>query len=373
VTETSIDWTDLVARAPDGVVCANEERRIVWANHAAERMLGCAPGELEGALLGDVIELGPGESERGGRLAGFDAPERASGRRKDGSLVPLEVSLTAHEAHGKILMIAAVMRDLSANDRALAAELLAAERESFLSMAAHQLRAPIQPILNSLRTIERALATGKTPPQDTMSRAMRQALRLGRLVDAILSDAAAIERGTLEVHAAPFDLAAFTRDICEDFRVAALNERLEYRGPSCGVLVVSDEDRVHQILIGLIDNALKYSSRKRAVVVEVEATDVRARVRVIDEGIGIPLAEQARVFGKFYRGSNVPTAASGLGVGLYLARALAQRLHGSLSVTSEVGHGSAFSLVLPRQWPEAERGAATPARRGGEGHVRSPS
>jgi signal transduction histidine kinase len=182
-------------------------------------------------------------------------------------------------------------------------------------------------------------------------------LRLGRLVDAILSDAAAIERGDLEVHVSTFDLGAFTRDLVEDFRLITQDKRVEYRGPLEEVVIVSDQERVNQILLGLIDNALKYSLRTRIVKVEVEALDTRARVKVIDEGIGIPAAEQARVFGKFYRGSNVPNAAGGLGVGLYLARGLATRLHGTLSVASELGRGSAFSLILPRQWPEPGKGA----------------
>nr|WP_275939330.1 HAMP domain-containing sensor histidine kinase [Polyangium spumosum] len=204
-----------------------------------------------------------------------------------------------------------------------------------------------------------------------MARALRQTLRLGRLVDAILSDAAAIERGTLEVHVAPFDLAVFTREVVEDFRLAAPSQRLEYHGPGDGVRVTSDPDRVHQILISLIDNAMKYSGRQHVVTVEVEASESRVRVRVIDQGIGIPAAEQASVFGKFYRGSNVPSAASGLGVGLYLARGLALRLHGTLTVASEVGRGSAFSLVLPKHWPEG-KGAAAPSPRGNQDESRPP-
>jgi len=352
VKETSIEWHELLARLPDGVVCTDESRRIVWSNHAAERLLGRAEGELLGVSLIEVLEL-----DDGLRTKGLVTPERVRCRRKDGSRVELEVSLAEGAGQSGRKQVAAFLRDLSACDRALSTDQLAAERETFLAMAAHQLRAPIQPIVSSLRTIERALALGKNPPSDTMTRAMRQALRLGRLVDAILSDAAAIERGDLDVHVSAFDLAAFTREIVEDFRLITQDKRVDYRGPVGELFVVSDQERVHQILLGLIDNALKYSSRQRLVRVEVEALDTKARVRVIDQGIGIPVAEQARVFGKFYRGSNVPNAAGGLGVGLYLARGLANRLYGSLSVASEMGRGSAFSLVLPRVWPEQNRGA----------------
>lgn len=384
MTETSIDWGEVAARSPDGIVCTDEARRILWANRAAERMLGRAPGELVGASLAEVMELG---SDIGRALGAFESahqsPVRTLGKRKDGSAIPLEVSLSQCATSP---VTAAIVRDLSAQNRTLATDELKAERESFLSTAAHQLRAPVQPILTSLRTIERALATEKRPPPDTMARALRQALRLGRLVDAILSDATALERGEITVQTTPFDLASFTRDVVEDYRQAACDRRLEYRGPEGGLTIVSDEDRIHQILISLVDNALKYSAHERKVTVEVEASDTRARVRVIDEGIGIPAAEQARVFGKFYRGSNVPQASGGLGFGLYLAQGLAQRLHGTLSVASEVGRGSAFSLILPKQWPEADHGnhgsgsrivrpepPRTPTRRECHGHVRPQS
>ncbi|MDI1452096.1 ATP-binding protein [Polyangium sp. 6x1] len=362
--ETTIDWTEVIARAPDGVVCADERGRIVYANPAAERLLGRSPGELVGASFPELVALPGGGDHHWATMA----PERAIGHRKDGTDVPLEVSLVPS---GISTFATAFVRDLSASDRSVTTKLLAAERESFLSMAAHQLRAPIQPVLNSLRTIERALAVGKTPPDGTMARALRQTLRLGRLVDAILSDAAAIERGMLEVHVSAFDLAVFTRDVVEDFRAAAPTQRLEYHGPGDGVLVTSDPDRVHQILISLIDNAMKYSGRQRLVTVEVEGTESRVRVRVIDQGIGIPAAEQASVFGKFYRGSNVPNTASGLGVGLYLAQGIATQLHGTLTVASEVGRGSAFSLVLPRHWPEG-KSVAAPAHRGNHDESRPP-
>lgn len=351
----TIDLEAVVAGSPDGIVCADEAGRVVYANRAAQRMLGRAWEGLAGLPFASVVELG--EETRGS-----SASRRATGVRPDGTEVPLEVSLSTYGTRGEQFM-AAILRDASCS-------MLSAERDAFLSAAAHQLRAPIQPIVNSLRTLERALQTGRAPPPDTLPRALRQALRLGRLVDAILQDAA--PRGEAEVHVSPFDLAAFTRDVVADFQQASPEHRIVYAGPSEGVVVTSDPGRVHQILVGLIDNALKYSERKRAVVVELCATDTRVALRVIDEGIGIPAAEQDRVFGKYYRATNVPRYAGGLGVGLYLAQRLSLRLHGGLSVSSEEGRGSKFSLWLPRSWPD-EDSEATPARRGsgGESDVRT--
>ena len=360
---TKFELDEVMRDAPDGVVCVDEGGRIAYSNRAAERMLGRDPGELVGAEWSTLVRL------VGARRTRSCDPTRALGTRPDGSTVALEASLAAHDTReGKVTT--AILRDMSLLDRALLTAQLADERQAFLSTAAHQLRAPIQPILNSLRTLERALARGMNPPQDTLSRALRQGLRLGRLIDTILKDAQALERGELAVQVETFDLAALARDVVEDFRVALPVHRLRYEGPAEGVAVASDPDRVNQILITLIENALKYSGNQLTVKVEVSASESLALLRVIDEGIGIPAGEQERVFDKFYRGTNVPAAATGLGVGLYLAQGLARRLHGTLTVASEVGRGSAFSLSLPRKWPEADRSALPPGRRGSNGHVR---
>jgi PAS domain S-box-containing protein len=354
---------EVMRDAPDGVVCVDEEGRVAYSNRAAERMLGRDPGELVGANWSRLVRL------VGARHASSADPRRAFGQRPDGSTVALEASLAAHDTrHGKITT--AILRDLSLLDRALLTAQLTDERQAFLSTAAHQLRAPIQPILNSLRTLERAVARGLSPPPDTLSRALRQGLRLGRLIDTILKDSRDIDRGELAVQVASFDLAALAADVVEDFRMALPGHRLAYEGPAEGVVLMSDPERVHQILISLIENALKYSPHQLGVKVEVSSSESRTFLRVIDAGIGIPAAEQACVFDKFYRGSNVPVAATGLGVGLYLAQGLARRLHGTLTVMSEVGRGSAFTLSLPNQWPAADRGALPPARRGSEGDVR---
>lgn len=350
--QKAIDWGRLIANVPDGFVCTDERGRVFIANRAAERMLGRAPGELLSKPLADLIDVR--HLRKTMSAIGQAAPTRTNGRRKDGSLVALEVSLADHDMPwGRVT--SAVLRELSRCDRTNSTG-RDIGRETFLATAAHQMRGPIQPILTSLRTVELALASGNPPPPDTIPRAIRQAVRLGRLVDAILNDAAAMERGDLKVQVAEFDIAALAVDIVEDFRMASPEHRIDYHGPASGVLIVSDSGRVHQILNNLIENAMKYSARQNPVNVVLNSLDGKVVLRVIDAGIGIPLAEQGGVFGKYTRGSNVPVASSGLGVGLYMARGLAERLHGSLTLESEVGRGSAFSLVLPKEWPETING-----------------
>jgi signal transduction histidine kinase len=155
-----------------------------------------------------------------------------------------------------------------------------------------------------------------------------------------------------------------------DYRMAAPHRVFRFKRPLEPCSVVSDRDRVDQILATLIDNALKYSPRDRPISVELRTNEAGVTVRVVDHGIGVPAAEREHIFSKHFRGSNVGHATHGLGMGLYFARKLSMRLYGSLRVESYLGRGSIFELALPWTWPEVcprkrdtEGGAGGEARR----------
>ena len=110
-----------------------------------------------------------------------------------------------------------------------------------------------------------------------------------------------------------------------------------------------DGDRLQQVLVNLLDNAVKYSHTGGRVVLRVEDGEPTVRLSVADEGVGIPAAEQQRVFEKFYRLDNQLTrAGGGTGLGLYITRELVRRMGGTIAVRSEPGAGSTFTVELPR-------------------------
>ena len=118
----------------------------------------------------------------------------------------------------------------------------------------------------------------------------------------------------------------------------------------------ADSALVRQILVNLVDNAIKYSSRGDRIEVLVSDETTQVRVAVVDEGIGIPPSEQERIFEKFYRvDPEMMTGIGGSGLGLYISREIAQQMGGSLTMRSAPGRGSTFILQLPR---DAEPAAA---------------
>jgi signal transduction histidine kinase len=113
-------------------------------------------------------------------------------------------------------------------------------------------------------------------------------------------------------------------------------------GPAAG-----DPDRIQQVLVNLIDNAVKYGGGQ--VQVRVAPTNGRVRLTVADSGPGIPLADQERIFEKFYRADpHLTTAPHGTGLGLYISRELVLRMAGKIDVSSEASGGATFSVELPQ-------------------------
>jgi signal transduction histidine kinase len=130
-----------------------------------------------------------------------------------------------------------------------------------------------------------------------------------------------------------------------------------------GAQVSADPDKLRQVLINLIDNAVKYSPEGGRVDVEVEPRDSGIRVVIRDQGIGIPGNEQQRIFGKFYRvDPQLSRGVGGTGLGLYICRELVRRMQGRITVESREGTGSKFCVDLPMAPVAAsERQTATTA------------
>jgi len=146
----------------------------------------------------------------------------------------------------------------------------------------------------------------------------------------------------------PLDVGAMARQIVEEFLPTVTIHTLAYAGANTPLLVKGDELRLIQVLQNLVQNAIKYSPAGGAVLITAEQHDTTVRVAVSDTGMGIPQAEMAHLFQRFYRASNVDERQiNGLGVGLYVVKELVTLHGGTVDVVSEEGHGSTFIITLP--------------------------
>jgi len=219
----------------------------------------------------------------------------------------------------------------------------------FIATASHELRTPLAAVYGAAQTLRRHdFALDEAGRERFISMIVDESERLGRIVNQILL-ANQLEMGRLDLETEAFDAPELLERVAEAARThtpphIALEVAVAEQVPP----VAADKDHVRQILINLVENAIKYSPDGGTIELGVEAIEATALFRVVDEGIGIPDDEQPRVFEKFYRlDPNMTRGIGGTGLGLYICSELVERMGGRIWAESRQGKGSALYFELP--------------------------
>lgn len=249
--------------------------------------------------------------------------------------------------------------------------------EDFLGFVCHELKSPLTIIRGSLqlaeRKVKRLVVTESVQPdalrlfapvQVLLDRAQKQVTIQDRLVCDLL-DLSRIQRQTFKLFETPCDLVSIVQEVVEEQRQLAEGRTIDWLCPTERIIsVYGDHHRLTQVVTNLLTNALKYACPERPIMVRLQVQGQDACVSVQDEGPGLQPAEQERIWERFYRapgieaqqGSGAPHV--GLGVGLYLCRAIIEQHGGQIGVHSVPGQGSTFwftvPLLQPQRWDEEE-------------------
>lgn len=352
----------IVGNLGEGVCAVDRNCLLTFVNPAAEQLLGWAGAELIGREWDDVVHHR--------RIAGCPLLEALSigvvyradddvFTHRDGSTFAVAYTATPIIAAGTVAGAVVIFGDITARRRAEVehAALLArveaalAFRTRFLSITTHELKTPLTVLKGTARLLARqARAEGDERLPRGLARIDNQVNRMVRLLDD-LSDVAHIESDGLALVMQPVDLLALLRETADEVGAASPDFalRLEADRAPTGILwIQGDRARLQQVLINLLTNAVKYSPQRREAVIALRREVDRAIVSVVDYGIGIPAAQQANVFDPYVRGSNAAASTSGgLGLGLFISKAIVEQHGGTLTLDSEEGRGSTFSLSLP--------------------------
>ena len=231
-------------------------------------------------------------------------------------------------------------------------------RDDFVATASHELRTPLAAIYGAAKTLRREDGLDDEGAERLMAIISSESERLARVIDDILL-ASHLDSGRLKFASTPVDVRALVTDVVESMQVHLQSGvTLQLDAPPNGLPAVSvDAIKLRRVLQNLVDNAIKYSPEGGPVVVRVEVGgNGRVRLQVNDEGLGIPRAEQERIFEKFYRADpQLARGVGGTGLGLYICRELVQRMGGAIEVESEPGKGSTFTVDLPVRAAVASR------------------
>jgi signal transduction histidine kinase len=329
----------------DGVFLVDEEGVIQHWNPAAEAITGLEAESILGRRAEDAI---PGWDAVGPMVPIASAPGPGSTQAKT---LPLEID------RGELwLSISGVAFD---DGVVYAFRNLTEERAldelkgEFVATVSHELRTPLAAIYGSAQTLlRRDVELDPANKERLLEVIASESERLTRIASDILL-ANNLDSGRLRLERHRLDVVQLAGEVVEEMRNVFANRDdvvIELDASDETALVPCDSDKLRQVLINLVDNAVKYSPDGGRVQVRVEPNEHRLRLLVLDEGLGIAHGEQQRIFGKFYRvDPQQSRGVGGTGLGLYISRELVRLMGGQLSVTSKENEGSTFVVELPRE------------------------
>jgi PAS domain S-box-containing protein len=352
MAERSARLDSILGSMTDGLWVYDANGDVVDVNQAALNMFGLA-SRAEAIEHGSFAQLHIRDSE--GRavpyadmpytraLAGQTVPDYlAIGRHLiTGRDLDLSIAAAPIESRG-IVGAVLVIRDITALQE------LDRKKDEFLSVASHELRTPLTTIKGYTQLLSQTVNDLMPEERATYINAVLGEIeRMMGLISELL-DVSRIETNRLQIHQQPIRWLDFIRARVSAFQVQHPMRSIRTDVANAEAVVVADPDRMRQVVDNLLSNALKYSPDGTDIDLRVERAAGAILTSVTDHGIGIPRDEIPQLFERFHRARNVSSRYyGGLGLGLYIARAIVEAHGGTISVESVEGQGSTFTIGMP--------------------------
>ncbi len=391
----SIQSSDIVfLYASEGIVISDEQGKIVKVNPAGAQLFGYTQQEL----LGQVVEIlvphrmmGQHKTEREQfherpHVRSFGQHGGVVGLRKDGTEVPLQISLSPVQVDGKNYVISFVVDDsyrveAETQLRAYADRLekevahrtlilqeavdqlehtkqelsqaLTKEKElnhlksRFVSIASHEFRTPLATILSSLSLVRKYADMGDQEKRNKHIERIKSSIgTLSDTLDDFLS-LSKVEEGLVENHPVAFDILGFCHELVEELRPSALDHQNIVIRHEGGTIVELDPKPLHTVLTNLLSNAIKYSPDYTTIQLDVRLSEGSLEIVLCDQGIGIPREDMEHISERFFRAQNVMHI-KGSGLGLNIVSRFVEVMHGSLHIESTENEGTCVTLHFPQ-------------------------
>lgn len=325
----------------DGVVAFNWEGTVIHSNPAAARMLrrsfDGAPGYDD--LFGDLIPL---------RKAAEAAEPLSAERIVDGQYLELLMAPLAQEGPGGVLVL---IHDVTQQREA------EQMRKEFVANVSHELRTPLTNIRSYAETLEDGLED--LPPRTArnfLGVILNESDRMTHIVQDLLT-LSRFDSGRSELHLERFPFAKVVQDTYQAFRMDAQKHghTLTLETPEELPAILADRERVMQVMVNIVSNAVKYTPDGGSIVLSAGVEDGTVWFQVDDNGIGIPRQDRERIFERFYRVDKARSRQSGgTGLGLSIAKEIMNLHQGDLSLVEKDGPGLTIRMQLPVDGPRRE-------------------
>jgi two-component system, OmpR family, phosphate regulon sensor histidine kinase PhoR len=331
----------VIGSIADGVVLVDDAGNVQLWNPAAEAITGLPRDAVVGGPLREAI---PGWSAVADSLGAASDPTSSGARA-----TTLPVDVAGRELWLSIRAVGFAEGTVYAFHDLTEERRLEQLKADFIATVSHELRTPLAAVHGAAKTLLRDdVDLGHEVSYQLLAMVSEQSDRLARMVEDILL-ASTLESPELELATEHVDVGDLAADAIASVRIHAGEQlALELAVAPSVPPVAADRDKLRQVLVNLVGNAVKYSPAGGRIEVEVKADTGHVAVLVRDEGLGIAPAEQSLIFEKFYRAdANMTRGVSGSGLGLYISRELVHRMGGTISVESQPDEGSTFVVTLP--------------------------
>ncbi len=348
---------DIVAAASDAIVTCDAGGKVVLINASACRMFGAeheqAIESKVDVLLGQELRLESQEQ---------DKPVRTVLTRADGERFPVAMTVSSI-GQGADRLTTVMLRDTGDQERLEAesrsrieAETASRTKTLMMSYIAHEMGNPLSGLLGFAELMER---DERAPLPPAQAKRLRNIVASGRHLQGLMRDV--MDVGRLETGNMTVDLRAVDVNRCVEDAISAVSAQADQAGvtlsgtpasPSPSIL--ADKDRLHQCLVNLLTNAVKYNRRGGWARIDLAVDAQHVDFVVRDNGLGLDATQLERLFEPFNRLGREQATMPGAGLGLVIARQLVLAMNGQLSVESEPGQGSSFTIALPRSTDAAD-------------------
>jgi PAS domain S-box-containing protein len=346
----------IVDSSDDAIISKTINGIITSWNKSATTMFGYSEEEAIGQHISIIIPPERIDEEtviienirKGNKVDHFET-ERVS---KDGTKKNISVTVSPiKDNKGIIVGASKTARDISTKMEAEKKQELYTKRlqelnqykDEFMVMASHELKTPVTVILANLQILK-LLLEGDTHSA-FVEKTLKQVLKLSSLIGNLF-EVSKIQAGKLVLNLTTFDLNNIIKEVAENLQQTTLNHRILYN-ENPGIMVTADNSKIEQVIVNLVNNAIKYMTQPGDIHINLEKTANNVIFKVSDQGVGIPPKDIENIFQRFYRVSGSASSFSGSGVGLYISSEIIKGHHGKIWAESEFGKGSTFYFSLP--------------------------
>lgn len=399
--------SSLFENATEGIILTNDSGNIVLVNPAAEKMFGYSSGEIVGKPIEILIPDNVKPQHQQLREGFYKNPSNRAmghgrdlyGRKKDGSGLPVEISLSHYRRNNELFVIAFIVdityrkeiekkmlvqqqeleritdevRQLNTELEAKVEERTLILREAlqrleqsqeelsealdkekqlneiksrFVSMASHEFRTPLSTVLSSASLLGKYTAAEEQGNRNRHIEKIKGSVKhLNEILEDFLS-LGKLDEGKIESNIAEFNLKELIEDTTDEMKGLLKKDQrliLNYRGQTS---VYSDKKLLKNIIINLITNAIKFSDENKEINIETNVDDGKANIHISDKGIGISEEDMEHLFSSFFRGANAVNI-QGTGLGLHIVKRYLDLVGGNIEMKSRLNEGTTVKITIP--------------------------